>query len=283
MGVATTDDCAAMLHSLLPRGIAWPGPGRSSDAGPAAEGVDFGTIEAPGSESLDFGTIESPLGEAMDFGGVATPESLGVMQRLLLAFAAELARIDERAGDLLRESSPGTAVELLAEWEALLGLPGPCLEPPQTIEGRQAAAAAKLSSRDAQTPAFYVGVATGLGLQVSIQEHRLFDAESACDASVKGEDWVFVWDVQSPATPEIPFDCESGCSAPLLDFGLEQLECAIRPLKPAHTIVRFTYGTFGGANALQIDFGTVLAALGPAYDFGTVAAPTGPDLDFGTE
>jgi hypothetical protein len=43
------------------------------------------------------------------------PESL--IYKLLLGAADELARVDERARDLLRESDPATAVELLPEYE----------------------------------------------------------------------------------------------------------------------------------------------------------------------
>lgn len=43
------------------------------------------------------------------------PESL--VYKLLLGAADELARVDERARDLLRESDPATAVELLPEYE----------------------------------------------------------------------------------------------------------------------------------------------------------------------
>ena len=45
-----------------------------------------------------------------------------VLLRLLRWFALTLTRVESRAQDLLRESSPQTAIESLPEWERLLGL-----------------------------------------------------------------------------------------------------------------------------------------------------------------
>ena len=47
-----------------------------------------------------------------------------VLLRLLRWFALTLSRVETRAHDLLRESSPQTAIESLPEWERLLGIEG---------------------------------------------------------------------------------------------------------------------------------------------------------------
>lgn len=46
----------------------------------------------------------------------------GVLEKLLVACAQELARVDQRALDLLEEADPRTTSELLAEYERELGL-----------------------------------------------------------------------------------------------------------------------------------------------------------------
>lgn len=277
---------AEQLHALLPPGRLWPGPGGGTAVAEevdAPEGIDYGTLEAPTGIARDYGTLEAPAGEAIDLGALAAEaRELGVMQRLLLAFGAELARVDCRLDDLVRESYPGTAVELLDDWERELGLPGECGTPPTELAARQAAAAAKFSQRGGQSRAFFIDLAAMLGFPISIFEHEPYDCNSACDAPVNGELWRFVWDVQQPATPVVPMDCNSPCNASLLEYGNPDVECAIRPLAPAHTHVRFTYGTFDPGSLVALNFGTLAAPSGAPLDFGTLDEPTGPATDLGT-
>lgn len=49
-------------------------------------------------------------------------DSSSVLSKLLLGCADELARVDQRVRDMLNECDPSTAVELLPEYEAALGL-----------------------------------------------------------------------------------------------------------------------------------------------------------------
>ena len=78
-------------------------------------------------------------------GLVWTSDASSVSRQLYTALGAELARVTGRAADLVREADPRTSVELLEDWERVLGLPGPCgtLEP--TVVLRQFAVHAKLS------------------------------------------------------------------------------------------------------------------------------------------
>jgi len=48
----------------------------------------------------------------------------GVLSLLLLAAGDEMARVDARGEDLLREADPRTADEILPDFERVLGLPG---------------------------------------------------------------------------------------------------------------------------------------------------------------
>lgn len=49
--------------------------------------------------------------------------STGIISRVFLAAGDELARVDARGEDLIRESDPRTATELLPDFEEVLGLP----------------------------------------------------------------------------------------------------------------------------------------------------------------
>lgn len=83
-----------------------------------------------------------------------------LLSSLFLACADELERLDARVGNLLKESIPRTAVELLPEYEEELDLVAAA-----TIAERQARAAAKANARPRFRPVdFQTGLALLLGL-----------------------------------------------------------------------------------------------------------------------
>lgn len=71
-----------------------------------------------------------------------------VLSKLLLGSADELARVDDRVGDMLNEADPSTATELLPEYELELGLTAAA-----TIEERRANVVARLVRRQRFRPA----------------------------------------------------------------------------------------------------------------------------------
>lgn len=104
------------------------------------------------------------------------PES--TLQRLLLAFGAELARAHNRGCDLAREAVPSDSVELLPDWERVAGLPDEC-EPPggSTIEARQRRVVAKLNHRGGQSIQVYKDLARdSFGISLCVREFRPFRA-----------------------------------------------------------------------------------------------------------
>lgn len=184
-----------------------------------------------------------PRGAAWDF----APN--GTFSRLLEALAAELARIDVRALELLDEADPRTALETLIDWERVAGLPDACTGEPDNVRERQFALLQKLTSIAGQTPADFIELAALIGFEIEIEEHRPLRTGFRVGDRCRDEAWAFAWTVLVQ-----PFD---GAGRPVLSiahfkvgdpvgtrvrgFGSLDLECVIRRAAPAHTTVIFAY------------------------------------------
>ena len=178
--------------------------------------------------------------------GPVWPRQPGTAQDSTLAgLVAGAARLRARARALLVDAFPGTTLELLPDWESSLGLPDPCVGVPPTLAGRRAAVTARLAARGGQSIPYLVGVAARLGFTVTIEEHAparagLFTA----GAPLTGEAWAHALTVRAPATTVTRFTAGgSTAGEPLRAWGNAPLECALRRLRPAHTAIRFAYGS----------------------------------------
>ncbi len=197
--------------------------------------------------------------------------------KLLHALADELARIDNKADDLINEAHPSTAFEMLHDWERATGLPDICTEDYTDLEKRTANVENRVAEIGDQSIPFFQTIAARLGYEITIQEHRPFRVgmNSAGDM-ICPDEWIFVWKVDAPASAEDtdimtieanPFtagDGEAGTGLfPSYIFevfygdtpaiiptgwtvhtyrGNKLLECLIRQFAPAHTHVNFSYG-----------------------------------------
>lgn len=177
--------------------------------------------------------------------GFAWPRQAdAALTRLLLAWADEMARIDGRAARLIEEADPRTAVELLADWERVAGLPDPCVAAlgiEQTAAQRRAALAAKLASGGGQSAAYYIALAARLGYTITITEHETFTVRSKVCDPLNDLPWRFTFTVNAPLDTVRRFTVRSAVADPLAAWGNELLECVISRLKPAHTHVLFAY------------------------------------------
>jgi len=118
----------------------------------------------------DLITAILPTGPIWDYLAAADH---GAMVR---GMADEMGRIDARGDDVSLEFSPATSVELIGEWEALLGLPDPLdPSPPTALADRQAAALAALIASGGQSAAYYTRVALALGVAITISERPYGD------------------------------------------------------------------------------------------------------------
>ena len=176
------------------------------------------------------------------------PSPSSVLDKLLNAMAEELARIDSRASrDLLNEVDPRTTNELLPDWERVCGLPDPCLGTTGTLADRRESVLNKLTATGGQSAAYFIAVAAALGFTIEITEKfQPFKAgiSKAGDRLTNG-DWMFAWEVTTPEA-DLVDAFRAGYSAagdPLSTSRAEALECVLERLKPAHTVVIFTYTT----------------------------------------
>jgi uncharacterized protein YmfQ (DUF2313 family) len=152
------------------------------------------------------------------------------LPNLLLAISDELARVDGRAAQLLRERDPRTADETLEDWEKVLAV-----VPAEgaTDAGRRLAIAAKLIATGGQTAAYYLAVALALGFAATV---------AVTDDYV----WTMTVDLGASTSP-FPLRVQtfrSGASRSgdrLRSWTIPELETEINRLKPAHTRALFVY------------------------------------------
>jgi uncharacterized protein YmfQ (DUF2313 family) len=176
--------------------------------------------------------------------GRAWPRDLDApIVRFLAALARGDQRLAARAAQLLVDAFPGTTLELLPEWEESLGLPDPCAGAAPTIEQRRAQVVARLISTGGQSIPYFVAVAAALGFAITITEPGPFRAGiSRAGDSDFGDAWPNVWQVNSPLDTVTFFRAGHGAAGePLAVWGNAVLECELKRLSPAHTLLLFAY------------------------------------------
>jgi uncharacterized protein YmfQ (DUF2313 family) len=177
-------------------------------------------------------------------GGAWPRDHDAVLTGLLRSFADEMERLDARADRLLDEIDPRAAVELLADWERVAGLPEDCAPSvAQSTQQRREALIAKLTDSGGQSVASFIALAQALGYAITIDE---FDesvcGQMQCGQPLMGSDWATAWRVNAPLFSPYQFICgASACGDPLGGASNTPLECSFDHLKPAHTFVFFQY------------------------------------------
>ena len=170
-----------------------------------------------------------------------------VWARLLAVPAEEMERTEARSADLLRESDPREAIELLSDWERVCGLPGDCAlsDAVSTVQARRAAVVNILTRTGGQTIAYYRQLAAMIGVEIEVSEYRPFIAGlSRCGERLDGPDTVrFVWHVAVKGKRVTYFRCgASACGDRLVAIDpAAELECLLKVAAPAHTVLVIGY------------------------------------------
>jgi len=196
-------------------------------------------------EALCGLTAEDFTQQALDLlpQGLAWPRQDGtVLSKYWSVVGDQMERQHARGCDLLnRESFPCTAIEMLPDWERVLGLPDECTPPAQSLAERQRAVCLKLAARGGQTKAYYIAIAEQAGFEIEIIEHfpsRVGIARAGCMRVGSCPYW---WTVKVLGLTVSP--ARAGCFAagdPLCTIpNFDVLRCVILRAAPAHTIVTF--------------------------------------------
>lgn len=186
--------------------------------------------------------------------GRVWPKEPGSAQyRLMTGFAPTFERLDARAQALLFDLFPANTVELLAEWEATLGLPDPCDGDEQSLEQRRNQVLIRLFEGGGQSISYYLAVLERLGYAgAEIREHAPFRANASyANTPVYSEAWWFVWTVILAGVSVTYFRANaSTANEPLFSLSDEAVFCILAAIKPAHTTILFEEADLGG----QLDF-----------------------------
>jgi len=177
--------------------------------------------------------------------GPAWPKEDSQTARLCAGWAREMARLDVRADRLIEEADPRTTRELLPDWERVAGLPETCPEAEAnlTIAQRRGLLVAKLISTGGQSPQYYIDVAAALGYEITITEFipsrigRIRVGDRLQDADI-----AYTWQINAASTTvQYARVGSARVGDRLASWGNALLECVMRRIAPAHTVLIFSY------------------------------------------
>lgn len=183
----------------------------------------------------------------LPLGNIWVCRSGSALWSVLRMCAGQLSGCHHRAINLIVESSPQTARELLPEWEDFAGLPDDCtVGKAVTLSDRQNAVVEKLTSRGSLSVKSFYDLAARLGYVITIKEYIPFTAgRSQCGGPhVLGDRRArFYWKVTVHGPRAHWFRCGRSTAGERLGWysPAKDLECHLKRRVPAHTIVIFDY------------------------------------------
>lgn len=182
------------------------------------------------------------------------PREEGTAQAAVLnGLAPVYERSAADAAALLVNAFPITALGLLREWEATLGL-----EPEATMQQRHGAVLAQLIGIGGQSVPVITAYAAAMGISIGITQFAPARAGfTRAGDPAQGEAWAFHWQVNS-AGQRTTYARAGRTTAgePLVEWGDVSLEIVLRRIAAAHTTVTFNYATLWDAGATTWDGGT---------------------------
>ncbi|MCB6182302.1 DUF2313 domain-containing protein [Leeia sp. TBRC 13508] len=150
---------------------------------------------------------------------------------------------EDFAQSVIDAMSPATCpVSMIPDWESVYGLPDPCTPRGSlSISSRRQRLIAKEKELGGLSKTYFIALAASIGFQISITELGAYTCEMSCESPVADEGWDFVWQINAPSVSIQEATVEDGVETPLRYWGNTLLECVLRPLRPAHTILLFAY------------------------------------------
>lgn len=185
----------------------------------------------------------------------------GNLAKLMLAFCGPVADLEADIATVTSEISPGRAVQLLADYEAVLG-PDPCGRDAlaTTLALRQALAEQRWTASADNSISGLRAYASALGVQITIEEPE----PTVCGAAICGvnvcstvqDRLVWIVNINSSGAVSGPDAAICGIGAsgvtvcgdvllPIIANEFVLVSCPLRHLAPADTTVVFGYGSSG--------------------------------------
>ena len=175
-------------------------------------------------------------------------EDDATQSRVLRGLIRSLLRFQQSACELLtRESFACYAIELLGDWERVLGLPDPCFPSDLTVAERQLTVCAKINALGGQSKAYLQAVATALGYEIAVESYKPF----VCGLSECGgpdqfgtDDLNFVLKVSVTGPRVTWFEMglsELGKDTLATIARADDLECRLEAIKPSGSEIIFSY------------------------------------------
>ena len=159
-------------------------------------------------------------------------------------------RNTEAASALIADAFPSTAIDMLSDWESVLGLPDPCAGPDPTVELRQLHVVARLTQQNGPSIPSLIAYAAALGFTITITEFNPARYGWARYGDpLNGSHWAHAWRI-TQTNGEVRFaEYDSAHEGdPYQSWGNQVLECEMRRIAPAHTILQFAYADVGLAS-----------------------------------
>jgi uncharacterized protein YmfQ (DUF2313 family) len=164
------------------------------------------------------------------------------MRALLLGLADELARVYNRAGDLVNEMHPTTCIETLADWETEYGLPDDCAPDLQTVAQRRDVLLAKYRGNMSFTTSNVIALAASVGVAITIDEPVMRRYGTRYGTRFYGlRAWNYVWIVNAPAVTVAKRHFGDRYNEPYATWGNDLLECTLQGVNQAHKTLYFNY------------------------------------------
>lgn len=172
-------------------------------------------------------------------------ERLPELDQVLQGVAAELARLDARAVDLINEMDPAGVSELVPDWERVMNLPDPCLGATPLYDDRRLAVRRRLLAVGDQSAAYFVQIARSQGYpDATVTELRVPRMGRSRFGQAHFGTWKaqFMWILNTGG--RLSLGRRFGASYWGERFGMNPgsaLECLIHRSAPAHTQVYINY------------------------------------------
>ncbi|QKQ48480.1 MULTISPECIES: YmfQ family protein [Achromobacter] len=174
-------------------------------------------------------------------GRVWSRDVSSVQSRALLGLVTIYEDSTARANQLLVDAFPGSTYELLPEWELTLGLPDPCAGPAPTIQARRAQVVARLTATGGQSIPYFTGLAKSLGYEVTVTQFMPSRFGKRFGTPFGGVDWAHAWQINAPTFTVNRLRFGDSFGSPFSYWTNSVLQCELQSVKPAHTVLNFSY------------------------------------------